>query len=324
MPVTGYLVLSHCDVAQVQRLAQEIVRRSADARVLIAHDDRAVAPPVVRHPRVRVWVHGAETNWGSWELVQVTIDGLRRLREWTDPDMVALASGQDYVCGDLSRWESVFLEGGGGWVGSAVPLEYTPRWGRHRGIGNDHWNRYHYRWVDLPAVIDRVPIVALRQLLVRARESFFLRVEPILAYRVVRRAGRRVVGIRSRASWTGERPVYKGQQMLAVDRRLLDRLLEALQSRRDIVRHYRRSVIPDESLLQTLLSWEQAPRPDMLLTYIGWDTETDGGRYLHLGDLDAVVASGAALCRKVSTAQSGVLCDALDRRWRRSMADGAG
>ncbi|GAA5159546.1 hypothetical protein [Ornithinimicrobium tianjinense] len=309
---TAYLVMSHHDLPQVERLVHALVSRSAQAHVCVAHDDRRYPAPDIRHPRVQVWRHGLKTDWGSWELVQVTLDGLRRLRDWAHPSMVALASGQDYICGDLSAWESSFIAGGGGWVGSAYPLHYEPRWGKRRGQGDDNWNRYHFRWFDIPRFVPNLAGGRGKKFEARLRDAVMLRMEPMMGYRVMRRADRRVVGIRTQVPTAGGRPVYKGQQMLAMDARMLDHLLATCAQNSPLVRHYRHTVIPDESLIQTVLSWEQAPREDLSLTYIGWDTTSDGARYLDIADLPDLLSSDAVLCRKVCSRTGGDLCDALD------------
>lgn len=309
-PRAGYLILSHQDLPQVERLVRTILERSPEARILVAHDDRGVPAPVLDHDRARVWTHGQKTDWGSWELVEVTLEGLRRLRDWVDPDVTLLASGQDYVCGDLESWHRRFVTQGGGWVGSAYPLHYTPSWGRTRGSGDDNWTRYQYRWFDVPSLTARLPQAA-RPLARRARDAVFLRVEPLMAYRVIARADRHLVGVR-RVSPLHGRTVYKGQQMLALDRPLLSFVLAETSGQTKVVRHYKHSVIPDESLIQTLLSWRTPPRSDMELTFVGWDETSDGARYLDNEDLPALLRSSAILCRKVSSTIGRELCDALD------------
>ncbi|WP_158288555.1 beta-1,6-N-acetylglucosaminyltransferase [Ornithinimicrobium flavum] len=290
-----------------------ILDRSPESRVLVAHDDRQAPAPHLADHRARVWIHGQKTDWGSWALVAVTLEGIRRLREWIDPDVTILASGQDYVCGDLNAWHRRFVAGGGGWVGSAYPLDYAPRWGRTRGVGDDNWTRYQYRWFDVPSLSSRLPPAA-RPLARRVRDAIFLRAEPLIAHRVMARAGRRLIGVRRVHPLDG-RTIYKGQQMLALDRPLSDVVLSETEGQTGLVRHYKRSVIPDESLIQTLLSWQTPPRSDMELTFIGWDEASDGCRYLDSADLPALLASPAILCRKVSSSTGQELCDALDREF---------
>jgi hypothetical protein len=284
--------------------------------VVIAHDARRCPAPRALDDRVHVWEHRLETDWGSWELVAATLSGFRRARELADPDLVALVSGADYPTRDLSAWERDFLATGGGWVGEAVPLQYRPRWGRHHGEGQDDLTRYAYRWFRVPrtGLAVRLPrgIEAARR---RLRDAFFLRVEPAFSVRFVSRGRGTHLGVRRlRTPFEGSRRCFKGSQWVAMDRSLLDHLLDEAGPGSALARFYEDTIIPDESLVPTVLSWAQPPREGSPLSYVEWVPELDEPRTLTLEDLDTIGASGAPFCRKVRSPVSDGLLEALDAR----------
>ena len=245
MSRTAYIVLSHRDPAQVERLAAAITRASPQGHVFITHDGRRSAAPRPAE-RVHVRAHGLSTDWGSWELVEATLDAFEWAREAVDPDLVVLVSGQDYPVRELATWEREFLATGGGWIGGATPLAYRARWGRRRGEGTDDLTRYTYRWYRLPETgLAHLLPLGLQRLRTRARGAFFLRAEPVLSWRHVARGRGSYLGIRLWLTpFSRTRPCCKGPQMVAIDRALLDRLLAATAPGTALRKHFRRRSFP--------------------------------------------------------------------------------
>lgn len=315
-PVAAYVVLSHRDPEQVERLVAAIRRSSPRSHVLVAHDGRHGRAPRAMDEHVRVWEHGLETDWGSWEIVEATLEAFRRVRELVDPDLVALVSGADYPTRTLDDWERQFLESGGGWVGEAHELHYRAYWGPRHGEGEDDLTRYTYRWLRVPRIglAARLPhpVEALRR---RLRDALLLRVEPALGLRWVSRGRGTHLGVRRASTpFTASRPCFKGSQWVAMDRRLLDHLLEEAGPGSSLKRFYEHTIVPDESLIPTVLSWTQPPRGRSPLTYLSDIDGPAGPRVLELHDLDAITAAKAPFCRKVGSPESDALLDALDAR----------
>ncbi len=315
MSGTAYVVLSHRDPAQVERLAAAITGSSPTAHVLVTHDGRRSAAPRPAD-RVRVRTHGLPTDWGSWELVEATLDAFAWARRTVDPEMVVLISGQDYPVRDLAAWEREFLATGGGWAGRATPLSYRPRWGRRRGEGDDDLTRYVYGWYRLPATgLAQLLPPGLERARRRVRGAVLLRAEPVLSWRHVTRGRGAHLGIRRwRTPFSPARPCCKGPQMVAMDRAALDHLLTETAPGTALRRYFRRTVIPDEALIQSVLAWRAPPREGWQVSYDHWVPSIDTTRELGTADLPAILASGAAFCRKVDRVRSAALIQALDDR----------
>jgi hypothetical protein len=309
----AYVVLTHANWPQSERLAAAILRSSPQARVLIAHDDRReVFPRSVGDPRIAVYRHGLSSDWGSWELVRATLAAFDRARDLFDPDLVVLLSGADYPTRPLAAWEAEALAADG-WVGTAEPLRYRTRWGRRRGDGDDRYTRYAFRWFRPPW---HASAAAAPAWWLRIREALALRLEPVFGMRFVTRGrGLHYGFVRWPAPFGPGRPCYFGSQWLAVRRPELDRLLDedfAAGSR--LTSLYRRTVIPDESALVTALAWRQMPSTLAPVSHTRWDVASDTAVTFTAADLDDIVASGSPFCRKMDPARSGELMDLLDQR----------
>jgi hypothetical protein len=309
---TAYVVLTHQDWPQAKRLATAILASSPAARVVIAHDARRESfPSAVDDPRIDVFEHGRASDWGSWELVEATLDAFARARSRFDPQLVCLISGNDYPVRQLPAWEAGALAADG-WIGTAEPLLYTPRWGRRRGEGDDRWTRYAYRWFRSPFARSGRKTA---RWWVRLRSAIVLRLEPLIGLRIVGRGRGLHYGVRRLpAPFPPGRPCYLGSQWLAVRRSELDRLLDrdfAAGSR--LRRIYAHSIIPDESALVTALSSMQRPSTQPPVTHVRWDAARDQPITWTLENLGELRASGSPFCRKVDPIASGELLDELDR-----------
>ena len=315
---TAYVVLTHKDWPQVERLVRAILASSPEAFVLVAHDNRVARfPTAVDDPRVEVFEHGLATDWGSWELVEATLRSFEHVRRRADPALVVLVSGQDYPVRRLVDWEAEVLAAGS-WIGTAEELHYTPHWGRRRGEGQDTLTRYTHRWFQTPLARRGIRFGGrVGRLLRRVRGAVALRTEPLLSVRVVTRGRGVFWGIRRRAPFSPERPCYSGSQWVALRRPELDHLLdEDLAPGSRLHRFYRRTVIPDESALVTPLSWRAAPSGLPPVAHVTWDPLLDQPTVCDLEDLDDLVRSGSPFCRKVDSVISAGLMDALDQRIR--------
>lgn len=315
---TAYVVLTHKDWPQVQRLVRAILASSPKSFVLIAHDSRRTRFPTdVDDPRVEVFEHGLATDWGSWDLVEATLRSFERVRRRADPALVVLISGQDYPIRRLVEWEAEVLAAGS-WVGAAQALHYTPHWGRRRGEGQDLLTRYTHGWFQTPLARRGVRIEGrIGKQLRRLRGAVALRTEPLVSVRVVTRGRGVFWGIRRRTPFSAERPCHYGSQWVALGRSELDHLLdEELAPGSRLRRFYRRTVIPDESAMVTPLSWHGEPAGLPPVTRVVWDAALDQPTVCTLDDLEALERSGSAFCRKVDPVISAALMDELDQRIR--------
>lgn len=310
----AYVVLSHRYTDQVSQLVDATIRLSPSSGVLVYHDARACPPPVLDHPNVRVVAHRTAADWGSWELVESTIAAMGIAVRTFDPEMLVLVSGQDHPTRNLAHWERDFFATGGGWIGEAHHLVYKPRWGKPYGVGDDDLTRYIYRWYRVPGSrwlgrSEWAPAVAARSLLMKVGHY----AEPAVSVRNAARGRGIHLGLRAiRGPLGRRRPCYKGSQWLAIERSHWDEMLHRHHYDVELRAAYRRSIIPDESYLQTILMSLGPPQTGPPLTYVDWRVAEDAPKSLSLEDLNRVLDSGSPFCRKIEPGISDALVERLD------------
>lgn len=317
MKITAaYVIVSHRNATSVERLVERILELSPDAAVLVHHDARQTVAPVIQSQRVLVESHTEASDWGSWELVDSSLTALRRAATVFDPDLLVLISGQDYPCRNLALWEREVIDSRSGWVCASVnELHYRPRWGRRRGEGDDTLTRYRYRWYRLPGGRwlqgSRARAASTIRRLINRIGRY---VEPVISVRTITRGRGYHLGLRALHTPFGpDSPCFKGSQWIAMNRKNLDRIVTEL-GENHLLRHaYERSIIPDESVFQTILGRIQLPVEDASVSYTVWEAENDAPRILSLSDLDDIRASRAAFCRKLEPGVSDELAAELDR-----------
>lgn len=310
-PVCAYVVLSHSAAARIEQLVRAIRRSSPHSWVLVMHDDRRAPAPVFDDPRVEVHTHGLRTDWGSWALVEATLLGLRRARELADPDLAVLVSGQCHPARSLSAWEQE-LSAAGGWQGEAQPISYRARWGAAPGSGDDTATRYTYRWFR-SGLVDQV--LRRKGPAARALWAVARRTEPLVSLRMVERGAGAHVGLRRLRSPFGvERTCMFGSQWLAVDRVGLDQVLTELGPGALLERVYRRTIIPDESALQTVLASHRPPVIHRTVSHRVADRAPDGRPNASADvQLREILDAGTPFCRKVEDLDTEAV-DHLDAR----------
>jgi hypothetical protein len=299
------VVLSHRLPEQVARLARAILASSPRSRVLVEHDARHGPPPLIGDDRVAVRTHGLAADWGSWELAEAGLAGLRRARDHTDAELVVLVSGQDYPARRLADWEQQVCAGDVAGLVPAAPLAYRPHWGRRPGEGQDDLTRYSYRWWPAPG---RYPPRAVTTMVKASRY-----VEPAVAWRVLERGRGNYVGLRRRPDpFPATRPCWKGSQWVALRRPLLHAVLAQWDADPALQQVFRGSLIADEAVVPTLAHRSGLPIGDSPVSYADWSRPGEAPAVLSGHDLSAVLASQAPFCRKVEPTRSSALMAALD------------
>lgn len=93
----AHLILAHKGPHQLERLIRAIEHPSATVYV---HLDRKTDPKPFRHleafPRVKFIRNNISVRWGTYDLVQATINGMEEIFSQENPSYFNLLSGQDF------------------------------------------------------------------------------------------------------------------------------------------------------------------------------------------------------------------------------------
>lgn len=316
-----YLIIAHTNAGQVARLAGAILGASPAGEVIVLNAAAAAPPdlgPWAASGRAQVLPYQRQVYWGDYSLVAKVLHGLR-LAVARGLDWLVLLSGQDYPLRPLAGLEAELaatgydafiagtrIEGGGPCHPVACGLVRRPAPACRRCQ-----ELYLYRYWRLP--LGRQGRRAVDWLNRRAPEGL-----PLLRYQRLRQEGSRggtLLGVRAgRPPFSASFPCYKGALWLTASRAALTELLRAVDGSPGLVRYYRRTILPDESLFVTLLKNTRGLKVGAdTQRYVNWpDARSASPAILRAADFERLVATGAYFGRKFDSRVDAAILDRLD------------
>lgn len=299
-----YLVRTHRCPAQILRLVRALKRGSPESRVLVWHDASAspLDPgPLLELPGVSVVADPEPTRRGGFSMVEGYFRAADRLLAEGPFDWLLYLSGQDYPAQPLAETER-FLAASGfdGFMRHWDLRSPESPWGKSR---RGH-RRYGYQYYDPPAWAR--PLARA----LRAANGVQPWVHVYLTYGVQ-------VGLRARRPPFGPGfPCYAGLQWHALSRPCVEHLAAFRRAEPRVIDYYRRTILPDESLFQTVLA--NAGRFRLAnddRRYYDFGATRDGHpRTLTAADLPLLAGRGYHFARKLDLERHPELFDLLDQR----------
>ena len=296
-PVLAFLVVSHRNPRQVLRLVRTL-REGSGVDVLVHHDQRTepIDPAECRRAGGRLVHYGLRVEWGNVAYTEMLLRALADLAESSDPDWIAVASGQDYPLRPLADFERHLAE--------------SP----HQALLRDLWE------LDL----SREPGSAQREFYLRYRYHHYAPPRPLAAM-LARALGRRAylrelpgglglrLGVRPRTHPFGPTlRCHVSSDWLTLERSAVHAVLEFTRANTAVMRHYRRTIIPSESLFATVLANDPTISIGPASRFFGFEAGSPHPRTLTSADLEALVASGMHFARKFDEAVDAQVLDLLD------------
>jgi hypothetical protein len=330
-----YFVTSYRRPDQVLRLVETISRESAEAQILIHHDQfktRLDAADVERAaPTAHLLSSPRPLKWGDFSVV----DMHWRCFEWAldrlDFDWLILLSEQDYPVWPLQATEQLLRESGCDAFVGAPPL--GPPDGDLDGLaevqvvdatpeGPDplRYHRYFYSYGAFPGA------AILHSLSVPWAAAWRSRRQRAVD-RVNRRPGRLVraetypdgmptrFGMRRRSTpFCSSFPCWVGEAWFAVSRPAVSEIVSFAKTHPSYRRYYRWTIVPEESATVTILANSAALRiMARNLHFERWSDPYSGHPdvFRH-SDLEEIIDSGMPFARKFDLATDTGVLDALD------------
>lgn len=310
-----YLVCSHTDPEQVLRLATLLSSGGRGSHVVINHDEsrsRLDRGAFDELPGVHLLASGGSIEWGSFAIVERVLRSMRWIQDNLEFDWLVLLSGQDYPIQPLPAIESLLGSTGYDGFMSGAPVEtLKPRSAReaHR--------RYYYRYYRVPTPA-RILSRRLRErstgqggAAVRSTTRSPLTVKAVPDGTAIYVGFRRL-----RTPFTSRFPCYRGGHWCTLSSACVAAVGRFVAEHPEYVRFCRRTRIPDESFLNTILLNDarfDISRDD--LRYVRFQA---GGaphpEILSIRDLGPMLASGKHFARKFDAAVDSAILDALDER----------
>lgn len=308
-PAFTYVVLAHDRPEAVLRLAGTILEEVPESRILIHYSASSGPFPEARDARIMLVDSPIAVRWGTFSQTEMMLRSIHEVRRRGLPDAwIVMLSGRCYPARPLDDLEQMLLTCGGDAHFWLRRIEQSDR---------DLLDRYTFEY---RVVADRpLPF----PLSTRAARGIFNRLQPFVRLKSVPRIG--FVGVRRRHSIKAMVPeLYFGVQWIAISRRAVDALDDALARRPELLESYRGTIAPEESFFSTVLLNESRLRVIPTdLHYIDWSTKSTGSpRSLAMNDFEAIERSQKWFARKIDLEHDDGLRDALDRlrRSRRTYA----
>lgn len=324
VPVIAYLVLAHERPEQVAALAARIVELSDRARVLIHWDGQAshVDWPSLLPNRASIARARVSVKWGRWSMVEAELALFAEARATWTPDWFVLLSGVDWPARDLATWETDLLASPSDAVMNASPI--LDRWAAHPPavpIDEDELRRTRDAWwifgpsgrpgLDrlVRGVVRRVGGLTSRSDRGPAIMNFYGRGYAVTPWR------RRSLPPR----WT----VHRGDQWLALRRSAVDALARVDPR---VTKHFARTLIPDESYIQTIVASTPGLRVDARATSVApWHAfAREPHLQLTAEDVEVVLTSRPAFVRKIGPGSAAGVMRVLDEIVDSSRAQDSG
>ena len=306
--MVAYLILTHKDPDQVMALAGRIHDLSPTSRIVVHHDRKAETLPWDGVPPQ--WAHLVErvpVEWGDWSIVEATLRMFRFAHNELKATWCVVVSGEHWPVVNLESWERQLAVGG---IDAYLPAQLLPR-RLHFGPADRDGNRFLARCVHRWFRINRPQSDVLHKALA-GLSKVSQWTHPLAKLEFSLRSNAWFVGLPRKRGPVQGWPLYKGSEWLACDARATTALLDTDTS---VIDFFRRSHIPDESFVQTVL--RRAPGlvidssdvtwvpPEPVQSEVGW-------MMLKITQLAQVRAAGVAFARKVDPSKNLEVIDAID------------
>jgi hypothetical protein len=274
-PPIGFVLLVNPfnPLAQSERLIRTL-NRMFNHPPIACHHDFGQNPQFIANcpPNVRLVRPHVDTKWGDFGCVEATIHALRLLYSGPDrPEWFVFLSGSDYpiksadkILADLQA--SPFDGHIEHKLASEGDLVYPPDPDNLQGWKWETWlQQCHKRYCSL-----RLNVWGINRYLRFSQRTFWLE-HPIFTRGL---------------PFTKEFKCYAGEVWFTANHRCARRIIDFRDQDRRVTEHYRKTLVPEESYLQTVL----ANAPDLKLSqnylrYVDWTGRKSNPKILTMADL---------------------------------------
>jgi len=236
-----YFIQTHKNPEQIYRLVRTIKQSSSAAQILIGHDFNSCyldLSPLRDLSNIALLKINFLVKRGSFSLLKPYLNAIDWLHEHnSDFDWLIYLSGQDYPTQPPHKMEQFLRDSGyDGFIRYWSITSPESPWGVEKGH-----RRYFYHYYELPNKLARWFFV---------RRSKIEQLSPIRFYPTYGS----LVGLPARSVPFNERFIcYGGRQWHSLSRKCVEFLRGFLRDNQFLMDYYQRTVVPDESFIQTVL-----------------------------------------------------------------------
>jgi Core-2/I-Branching enzyme len=313
----AFLVLNHRHPTQLVRLLTTLRSQLPDSPIVVHHDIfHGELPSALVEPigDVHLLASGKRMAWGDSSIIEASCWSLTWMREHLEFDWVVLLSAQDYPIKPLADLGHDLTRDGADAVFRGTPISQLKTAAARRTMRR----RYLFQYRPAAAVRPKWLPDGLRGVLRRSTGSLIdaLNIlQPLFkVYRLPDRMPYRF-GWRARNTpFSRDWPCWQGSQWFALSRGALEYALDYMADHPEYVDYYRRTIIPDESMLTTIIFNSADLRiSNRSMTYTRWSNSKSGHPDVFcLDDLPDLLAARQYFARKFDIDKDSRVLDQLD------------
>ncbi|MDY6902828.1 MAG: beta-1,6-N-acetylglucosaminyltransferase [Cyanobacteriota bacterium] len=299
-----YLILSHKNPKQIYRLIRTIKTASPDCHIILSHDPRNCDVDVSRLEKIPgVYVQFATADRGDFSLVQnyfSAVDWL--LKNNIDFDWLIKLSAQDYPTQPISEIEYYLSKTQyDGFMEYFKVFSSESHWSMKEGSG-----RYLYRYRKFPLPLPSWLLSTLKVTRIVNHLQNFLRIDFEYGLRF---------GFRPKAIFNRNFQCYGGLFFTILSKKCINYLYSFYHNNPHIVDYYKETLIPEESLIQTILiNSKKFKFYNECKHYIDFSNSIHGHpKILTENDYDAMTQENYFFARKFDLNLNSRIFDILDQ-----------
>ncbi len=304
-----YLIQTHKNPEQIYRLVKTIKKSSPGSYILVSHNFKSSnldVAPLRKLPEVEV-ISG-KGGRGDFSLIQAYLDAVDWLfSQNTEFDWLTNITGQDYPTQPLTRIDQFLAEtqydGFLEYFDLLSDSEHNP-WGSREG--RDRY-LYEYRWLSGSLSFWQRALAKFPRMVINNIQHF-VRINSTYGL---------MVGVRTTSSpFTQEFLCYAGSYFHTLSSQCVQYLHNFSKQHPDLISYYKKTRLPDESLIQTILVnsglFNLCNHPKR---YIDWTGSRHGHpRILTSEDYPALIKDDIHFARKFDITHDSKILDMLDAR----------
>lgn len=288
-------------LAQTERLIRTLNRMFEDPPIACHHDFGKNPRFIENCPsNVQLVSPHLNTKWGDFSCVEAMIHALRLLYQGSDgPKWFVFLSGSDYPIKNAATILRELEESSfDGYIEhrmvSEGELHYPPDPDNLQGWKHETWlQQCHRRYCSL-----RVDVPGINRYLRPSKRTFWLE-QPFFT--------------RGRLPFSENFKCYAGEVWFTANRRCAHRILDFYERDRQVADHYRRTLVPEESYLQSVLANQSDLKLSQnFLRYVDWTERKSNPKVLTMEDWSQLQRSGAHFARKFDEGTDGTILDRMD------------
>jgi hypothetical protein len=311
----AFLVLNHRRPEQLVRLLTTLRSQLPDSPIVVHHDVFHGEFPgelLVNFDNVNLLTSRKRLMWGDFSLMEVCCWSLTWMQEHLEFDWVVMLSAQDYPIKPLSDLADDLARNGADAVFSAAPISQLTALERIKMR-----QRYFFQYQPPAASWSASRPRGVRGFLRRSTRSLVVALnimQPLFKlYRLPDDLPYRF-GWRARSTPFGSnRLCWKGSQWFALSQDALEYVLTYLADHPEYVDYYHRTMVPDESMLATVVFNSPNLRvANRDVTYTRWRSGSEHPDIFQTADLSELIAVPQYFARKFDIDRDSRILDELD------------